>query len=268
MNNDFEKVEQLEEVNSSEIGESRQNPSSTNGAAADAIKTKKSIPVAVIIVSMISLAIIIGVFLIVGEMVAKNKGYSDSNVVDNEKDEDIVLDHTIFINGYKFELGVNLDEFLNGTQAIIDDKALEKAKKDGALYGEIEAFITKDDSNTKFKIYVDTTDEENVTIQSIIVESDRAFVEANQELNKDSNLVTIEFNVLGKYDIDKTLFSDLDEELQKLAKKTKIEDRDAYELVLKDSTGYEIKITFVSNDSAEEKYYIYNAVMMNVRTVS
>ena len=268
MNNDIEKIESLEETSSKQFIDNKQNES-INLNNQEKPTTKKSIPVPVVIVSMILLALIIGGFIIVGEMVAKEKGYgSDSNIVNNVSDNNEDLDRSIFINGYKFELGVKLDAFLDGTNAVIDDGMLEKAKTGKSLYEEIEASITKDDDIVKFKIYVDATDEENVTIQGISIVSDRAFVEANQELSREPNLVTVEFNVLGKYDVDKTLFSNLDEELQKLAKKTKIEDRDAYELILKDSTGYEIKITFINNDNDEDKYYIYNVVMMNVKEVS
>ena len=262
MNNDFDKIEQLENVKSDQAFNNKQD-----NIQKEEKKVKKGLPIWFVIASMVLLALIIGAFLIVGETVAKEKGYgSGSDIVNSGFEDDkesTNLDHTISINGYEFELGVKLDEFLTNTGTIIDDKNLEAAKANGDLYGEIPASIIKNGEVTKFKLFVDASNKENVTIQSIKIESDGAFI--GDEL--DLNLVAIDFRVLGKYDVNKTLFSDLDLETQKLAKKTTIKDRQAYELVLKDSTGFEIKITFVSDSKSEEKYCIYSVIVMNVTKI-
>ena len=246
MNN--EKIEQLEEVKSNATFNNKQEKEK---------KEKKGLPIWFVIASMIFLALVIGGFLIVGEMVAKEKGYGSGSEIFNNPQEDDKLDHTISINEYEFELGVKLDEFLTNTGTIIEEKDLEIAKTNGDLYGEVSSSITKDGEVTKFKIYVNASNKENITIQGIKIESDRAFIGKEQVIRKDLNLVAIDVMILNKYDVNKTTFDDLDLETQKLAKKTTIKGRSAYELKLKDSAGFEIKITFVSNEE-DEYYFTFN----------
>ena len=186
---------------------------------------------------------------------------NNENNNNSQNTKNIELDHNLSINGYKFQLGVSLDEFVANTGAKLNETDYENAKlnseKLAGLYYEIEATITSGGNDIVFDIYVNSSDLSNITVQGISISSDRASVEENPGFLRNPNLVTMNFIILGKYDVDKSLFSDFDKSIQNQATSNSSSYK-SYKVKIEDSTGFGITITFINNSDSysDSKYYI------------
>jgi len=172
----------------------------------------------------------------------------------------IDINHKLSLNGFEFELGVGLDDFVENTGAILDEESFAKAKANSetlaGLYYEVEATIMDGDNEIVFNIFIKTKDLNNITVQGISFSSDRGSVESNSGFLAYPNLVTCGFEFLNGMDIDKTTFHDIPKILQSQSDRHENEYTTTYELKLKDNTGFGIEIWFSNEVKNKDVYYI------------
>lgn len=175
--------------------------------------------------------------------------------------ENYELDESLIINGFKFNLGIKLEDFINGTGAIIDEEDLEIAKSKSesfsGLSNEIATKIIAGGQEINFEIYVNTSDLNNIKVNGLSIKSDRGGVDVYppDTLGR-PNLVACEFKVLGKYNIDTSTFDDLDRILKIQATNKDDEYSNQYELKVKGKEGFGITIRYDTYKKDLSKYYI------------
>lgn len=185
---------------------------------------------------------------------------------------DYELDENITINGFKFKLGIKLEDFIKGTGAVIDEKDFEIAKRKSnsfaGLYNSIAAKIIYNENEINLKIFIDTSDLDNITVDGVSINSQRGIANNYSDTNENLNLVTCEFKILGRYNVDTTTLSDLDKFLKLQVKKVYNSSSDKYELKMSSKDGFGIVIWFNAYENEPNKYYMsYVNITNNVALV-
>lgn len=188
-----------------------------------------------------------------------------SSTIKKTKD-DMTLNKELVFNGYKFELGCSLDDFVKETKVEVNKEQLSEAEKNShkmtGLYYEVEATLNDGEHNCKISLYVDTSNIENITVQGISAKSDRGWEDLEPEFLTDPNLITCGFSFLEGYDIDKDSFAEFSKELKSKAVKRKNKYTEKYDLELKDD-NFGIRIQFDSLVEESDKIYITNVSITN-----
>lgn len=189
-----------------------------------------------------------------------------ASTVNETNDEKITLNKTLYFNDYKFQLGTSLDSFLKNTQVELNEEQFAAAKKSSrrisGLYYKVEGKLTEKNHSIDLTLYLDTSNLKNITLEGILLRSDRGLEELEPGFLSNPNLITCGFIFLDGYDIDHDSFVDFSNELKERAVKRKNKYTEKYDLVLEDD-DFGIKITFDSLKENSPKIYITQVTVTN-----
>ena len=152
------------------------------------------------------------------------------------------------------------------TQVELNEEQFAAAKKSSrrisGLYYKVEGKLTEKNHSIDLTLYLDTSNLKNITLEGILLRSDRGWEELEPGFLSNPNLITCGFIFLDGYDIDHDSFVDFSNELKERAVKRKNKYTKKYDLVLEDD-DFGIKITFDSLKENSPKIYITQVTVTN-----
>lgn len=179
--------------------------------------------------------------------------------------EPALLNHEITMNGYTFELGCKLDDFVSGTGAVLTKKDVNAAREKGSTaekFSSVEAKIVSGGSTARFHVYVRADGDGNMILEGIKCENQRGYSKAAPGFLKRPNVFKCGFSFLDGCDIDKTFYADAPDDWKKEARYTESKNIGGkYTVKLTDESGYYAEIDFNNYKVGLTDFYMGKVVL-------